>query len=148
MFKHKIIQMSGVNKKRVIAFILDMLVISALVNILCFAVLDNYSPSHLNINYFSSLLIPGIFIIVNIIYILLFDLVFEGQTLGKLASSILVVENNNNDIPGLRKRIIRSLTKLLSVILLPLSILLFLSKRGFTIHEKISNSKTIQNNLY
>ena len=140
--------MSGVNKKRIIAFILDMLVIAALVNICCYAVSENYSPTELNINYFSSLFIPGIFMIVQVFYILLFDLVFEGQTLGKLASSILVVERSNDDIPGLRNRIIRSMTKILSVLLLPISILLFISGGGFTIHEKVTNSRTIQNNFY
>lgn len=140
--------MSGVNKKRIIAFILDMLVIAALVNVCCFAVSENYSPSDLRITYFSSLLLPGIFMIVKVFYNLLFDLVFEGQTLGKLASSILVVESGNDDIPGLRNRIIRSMTKTLSVVLLPISVFLFLSGRGFTIHEKISNSRTIQNNFY
>ncbi|WP_340203286.1 RDD family protein [Ascidiimonas sp. W6] len=140
--------MSIVNRKRIIAFIIDILVISTFVNICCSAVSENYSPSHLNIQYFSSLLLPGMFIGVYIIYILLFDVIFEGQTLGKLASSILVVESNNDTIPDLKKRVIRSLTKFLSILLLPLSVLLFISKRGFTIHEKISKSRTIMNTWY
>lgn len=140
--------MSGVNKKRVIAFILDIVVISTFVNISCIVFSDTYSPWHIYYQNFSSLFLPGMFIAVSIIYILLFDLIFEGQTMGKLAASILVVATENNHIPDLKFRIIRSLTKILSIILLPISILLFLGKRGYTIHEKISNSKTILNTLY
>ncbi|XLS30308.1 RDD family protein [Flavobacteriaceae bacterium M23B6Z8] len=140
--------MSGVNKKRIIAFFLDIMVIATLVNICCSAVSENYSPLNFNLHYISSLMLPGVFIGVYTVYILIFDLIFEGQTLGKLASSILVVECGNNHVPDLKKRMLRSFTKFVSILLLPVSILLFLSKRGFTIHEKISNSRTIVNTLY
>jgi len=137
--------MNSVNVKRIVAFVIDLLFIATLINIGFSLLYENYSPTSFNFGWFPPFVLPGVFLGGYLLYFFLFDLIFEGQTLGKLASSILVVGSSNNHILDFKKRFIRSLLKMLSILLLPLSILLFFSWGGFTIHEKVSDSKTILN---
>ena len=75
-------------------------------------------------------------------YFLIFDIFNNGNTIGKLILGINVVSNDQSILTG-GIRMKRTLLKMLSIIILPISVLLFLFNDSFTIHDHYSNTMTV-----
>ena len=84
--------------------------------------------------------------VVYLFYFIVFDLLKNGQTIGKQLLNLTVVAKNNKP-PDLKKRVLRSLYKTLGIMVLPVSLILFLT-RNYTFQEYYSGTITINNNLY
>lgn len=138
--------MENIKTKRVYSFILDV-IISNSIGLLFFSILGidkNFNTGifeilDLKINYGFSLQI-----IVFFIYNLIFDIINRGTTFGKLIFSIKVVDIENLKKNNLNTFIFRTILKMFSTIIFPISSIIYLYN-GFTIHEKFSNTKTILN---
>ncbi|MEM9686114.1 MAG: RDD family protein, partial [Bacteroidota bacterium] len=76
------------------------------------------------------------------VYFIVFDLVNDGRTLGKLMLGILVVSKDGAALSP-KKQLLRSLYKMLSVLLLPLSIGLFLFKDHYTFQDYYMGTITL-----
>jgi hypothetical protein len=73
----------------------------------------------------------------------LFDVIKNGITIGKSLLSIINVDNNDGNILSLKRRITRSLLKVISFVLLPLSFFMFIFNNEFTIQDYFVKSKTV-----
>ena len=76
------------------------------------------------------------------VYFVVFDLVNDGRTLGKLIVGIFVVSKDGTAL-RIKKRLGRSLYKMLSVLLLPVSIGLFLFKNYYTFQDYYMGTVTL-----
>jgi len=136
--------MERMNKYRIGAFITDAVFVAVVAGILetLFASVMQYSTFELlgsTFKFTYSFVMPS-----YIIYYLFFDLVNNGTSLGKIIFKLKVMHENKTPL-GLRKLVKRTLFKCISILLLPISILLFALTNGYTIHDAQSNTITIQN---
>ena len=67
-------------------------------------------------------------------YFVIFDVINKGRTVGKLMLGILVVSKNGAAL-RIKKRLWRSLYKILSILILPVSVGLFLFKEGYSFQD-------------
>jgi uncharacterized RDD family membrane protein YckC len=130
--------MNKVNTNRVIAFIIDLFLFSIFASIFsCFLFekndLLNILIAKINLRVFAYYLFV-------FIYFILFDIVNTGETIGKSAMSVKTFNLNDSKLT-LKQRLIRSCVKFLSIILIPISIVIYYLN-GYTIHDNICKTKT------
>lgn len=135
--------MESVHIKRSIAFLIDIVISGIFATLI-----ENFFPITFEINDFEILNIKftwGITlqIVFYLLYLFVFDLLNNGNTLGKLLLSITVI-TKNKEVPALKKRLVRSLCKTVSVIILPVSALLFLFKNYYTIQDHYAGTITVK----
>ncbi|MEM9687200.1 MAG: RDD family protein [Bacteroidota bacterium] len=132
--------------RRSTAFLIDTLVVNSIVTFsiqlfpMAFKIID--------FEFLGLRFILGIRLVfvVYLFYFIVFDLLKNGQTIGKQLLNLTVVAKDNK-LPDLKKRVLRSLYKTLGIMVLPVSIILFLT-RNYTFQEYYSGTITINNNLY
>ena len=84
-------------------------------------------------------------IIVIALYFILFDFFNNGTTWGKLVFSIYVVEKNKLIKLSVKKSLKRSFFKIVGIVILPVSMALFILKKGFTLEDYFTDTITIIN---
>lgn len=136
----------SISTKRTLAFIIDMSIIS-----MVFSFVQNFIPLIVEIKEYQvgvfSILIKISFIFVfYFLYLFAFDFAKEGKTVGKILFNILVVSDITKNVPKWKTLLMRSTYKVLSILILPISILLFYFFNGFTLQDKFCDTKTIQLN--
>lgn len=134
--------MDNTQKKRIGAFIIDLMVISLFatfaenimsifndqISLKAFGLTFNYTFSFSVLFYVS--------------YFLLFDLTNYGVTLGKMLFKIKVVFQDKTELPK-SIRLKRSMLKIFGIIILPITVLLFFLNKYFTIHDHFNQTVTI-----
>jgi len=134
--------MNNTQKRRVGAFIIDLMVIGFFVtfaeNILSFFIEKiSFDALGLTFNYTFSFSI-----LFYVSYFLLFDLINNGITLGKMIFKIKVVFLDKTELTK-ATHLKRSLLKILGIIILPIAVLLFFLNKYFTIHDHFCQTTTI-----
>ncbi len=138
--------MENIKLKRIYSFIFDV-IMSNSIGLLIFSIFNIdekintgiFEILNSKINYGFSLQI-----VVFFLYNIAFDCLNKGISFGKLIFSIKVVSIENSEETKLNILILRTILKVLSTILLPFSIIIYIYN-GFTIHEKFSKTKTVLN---
>jgi uncharacterized RDD family membrane protein YckC len=128
-------------EKRVYAFIIDIIfsgVISSIASSLLFqkensTTLAIFTFNNWYLTYYSF----------TFLYFVLFDVFKNGITIGKSILSIINVDNINGNLLDVKRRIIRSFLKIISIILFPLSLFMFVFNNEFTIQDYFVKSKTV-----
>jgi len=134
--------MKNIQLRRSIAFLIDMFIIGAMVGIF-----DSLFPVTIRVDNFE---VSGIRLTLGItlapvfyiLYFIIFDIIAGGQTSGKSILGIVVVSKNGEAI-SIRKRLLRSLYKMLGVLILPVAVLLFISD-NYSIQDYHVGTATIQ----
>jgi uncharacterized RDD family membrane protein YckC len=126
---------------RILSFLVDMIIISIVFSILPFGLEKRIGEFTLfELKFFVNLEFK-IFMI--LVYFLMFDLLNQGKTIGKIFFKIKSVDTTT-DAFVLKQALIRSLLKMISIIILPISLILLLNN-SYSIHEFFSKTKTIRN---
>ncbi len=133
----------GVRKSRRIAsFIIDMVGAN-----LIFYVLDVVFPTY----RIGSFLLFGhsvdldfkLALLAIPIYFLIFDLVNQGQSLGKIILATKTIDSSSSAAPAGATRIMRTLLKMLSIALWPIALLVYLMC-SVTLHDKVARTVTVR----
>ncbi len=130
----------NIKSKRIAALIIDLLIINIIVNIISnFFIVEshfgNFKFLKINFNYGYSLVI-----IFQLLYFFIFDILNKSKTLGKIALKINTVLINEEEF-DLKNRLCRSFLKIISILISPISLILFLIK-SYTIQDSICKTKT------
>lgn len=137
--------MENINKKRIYAFLTDSVlsnsigfVILTFLNLESKKILGNFNLLGININYgYSS------HILILLLYFIFFDLINNGVTLGKLIFSLIVVHKNSLKKLSFIENAKRTLYKILGICIFPITIIIFLKNKGFTIQDKFCKTTTV-----
>lgn len=135
--------MKSTQQRRIGAFIIDTLVIGILVSLVESLFPFLYEAKTTSIFGISVTYRFGASFLFYVCYFILFDLANEGNTIGKLLFKIKVISEDEAEITK-GKRMVRSLLKLVSIIVLPIAILLFLFKDYFSMQEHYTNTITVR----
>jgi uncharacterized RDD family membrane protein YckC len=134
--------MNQTQKRRVGAFVLDLMVIGIFTtfaeNILSFFI-DKVSFDALGLTFNHTFSFSILF---YVSYFLLFDLINNGVTLGKMIFKIEVVFLDKTELTK-ATHLKRSLLKILGIIILPIAVLLFFLNKFFTIHDYFCQTITV-----
>lgn len=135
--------MDSVKQRRTGAFFVDIVLLGIIVTFLESII----EPLNKGVSY-SMLGIRlnirfGVTFLLYISYFLAFDILNRGNTLGKIIFGIKVVYNDNTT-PEHKHRLKRTLLKIVSIIVLPVSILLFFLNDSFTIHDHYTKTVTVR----
>ena len=125
-----------IKNKRILALTIDLIIIGFFVRLLSSLVDLNFSQGNLflfdtNFTYGYSLVF-----IIYIIYFFVFDYINNGVTFGKRIFKIEVIQIDKTRL-SLSKRLIRSILKVVSIIIFPITLLMFMIN-GKTLHDNIS----------
>lgn len=135
-----------IKNKRILALTIDLIIIGFFVRLLSSLVDLNFSQGNLflfdtNFTYGYSLVF-----IIYIIYFFVFDYINNGVTFGKRIFKIEVIQIDKTRL-SLSKRLIRSILKVVSIIIFPITLLMFMIN-GKTLHDNICKTKSINNLNY
>jgi uncharacterized RDD family membrane protein YckC len=128
-------------EKRIYAFIIDVITSGILCSIASSLLFQKENSTILAIFTFNYWYFSYYFF--SLLYFVLFDVIKNGITIGKSLLSIINVDNNDGNILSLKRRITRSLLKVISFVLLPLSFFMFIFNNEFTIQDYFVKSKTV-----
>ncbi|MBT8387408.1 MAG: RDD family protein [Ignavibacteria bacterium] len=134
--------MKSTQQKRIGAFIIDIVLMGGIIS-LVEGIFSNFFESQpfelwgLSFNYRFSFAI-----VVYLCYFFLFDLFKNGRTVGKMVVGVKLLHIENLKLSK-RDHFTRSLLKIVSITILPISILLFLFKDHFTIHDQFAKTITV-----
>jgi len=135
--------MKSTQQRRIGAFIIDVFIVSVFVTLtenMLSSVIEAKSFALFGIQFDLRI---GTSFLLYVCYFIIFDLINNGITAGKLIFGIKVVHEDETQISkGVRVK--RSLLKIISIIILPLSILLFLFSDYFTIQDYYSRTLTVR----
>ncbi|MEL6811449.1 MAG: RDD family protein [Bacteroidota bacterium] len=134
--------MNSTQIRRCIAFVLDLVVIGIMLSILNQWISSTLNPKTYDLLGISFSVRLEFDILIYVCYFILFDLINNGATFGKQLTRIQVVDLEGFKLPK-SKSLKRSLVKIISIVLLPIAILLFLFKSYYTLHDHYTQSKTI-----
>jgi uncharacterized RDD family membrane protein YckC len=135
--------MNSTQQRRIGAFIIDVIIIGFFVTFS-----ENLLSSAFQAKSFELMGIQfhmriGTSFLFYMCYFMIFELLNNGSTLGKLLFGIKVVHEDETEISK-RTGIKRSLLKVVSIMILPLAILLFLFSDYFTIQDHYSRTITVR----
>lgn len=128
---------------RIGAFIVDIVILGAIVSFsegLLDTSIEGKSYDLFGMNFSIKL---GVTFLIYVMYFLIFDVANRGNTVGKIIFRIKVVTEDNST-PRCGIRMIRTILKIVSIIILPISILLFFLNDSFTIHDRYAKTLTIR----
>lgn len=125
---------------RILSFLVDLIMISIIFTILPFGLEKRIGEFTLFELKFTLNFEFKFFII--LFYFLLFDLLNQGKTIGKIFFKIKSVDKETNMF-AFKQASIRTLLKMISIIILPISFILLLNN-SYSIHEHFSKTKTIK----
>lgn len=135
----------GTNYKRIVALILDLIVIGIFTSILSNFIalsseLGTFNLFGQNFTYGLSFLF-----VAYLAYFIIFDIFNKSISIGKMIMKINIIFNSNEEI-GLKSRVYRSLLKVISILFIPISAIIFLIN-GFTIQDYLCGTITVENSL-
>ena len=133
--------MSEIQQKRILAFIIDLVIagiISGIIRSILSTIFIAKTYTYIGINFEFNFEFS---LIVYVIYFIAFDIMNQGKTFGKYLFNNKVVFTDKE--PTKLDLIKRSLLKVVSIMILPISILLYLFYNVFTIQDHFSGSKVI-----
>lgn len=135
--------MDNTQKRRMAAFIIDAVIIGFFATfaesiLSLFNEKISFSPFGLKFNYTFSLSI-----LFYVSYFLMFDLVNNGITPGKMIFKIKIVFLDKT-VPPKAIHLKRSLLKIFGIIILPIAVLLFFLNKFYTIHDHFCQTVTIR----
>lgn len=138
--------MENICFKRIYSFLVDCIIINCL-GIFIFSLFN--LEKEIEINSFNLFIFDFNYgltyqILIISIYFILFDILNNGKTFGKIIFSINVVNKSSLKNLSFLKLLERTLYKTLAILVLPISVILFLTKNGYTIQDKIVNTTTIK----
>lgn len=116
--------------KRIIALIIDSVFVTFFSNIL----IDNVTINGFNYSYDPLSMKYAFTVLSFFIYFLVFDLLNNGQTIGKSLFELYDKQLT------LKNRILRTIFKMISIVLTPITIFLFLFKK-IILHELFMNNR-------
>lgn len=147
--------------KRIGALILDLLINLAVSAILLIPSIIALVNVYLHVNeanvialFISSLASGALIVSFAIFYFVCLPSIWEGQTIGKRAAKIRVVDVNTNEGPNARVMFLRESTRILIFILscglsaIASLLTLCLSETHTTFHEQISSTRVVNVNIY
>lgn len=137
--------MENINKKRIYSLIVDI-AISNLISMIFFSVMNlKYNFYENSFVVFNNEISFGFSfqIIIMFMYFIIFDIFNQGKSFGKLIFSIKLIRKNSLEELTTIDLLKRSIYKMISIVLLPISIILFLFYNCFSLQDRFSNSKTI-----
>jgi uncharacterized RDD family membrane protein YckC len=128
--------------KRAVAFLIDFSIVTSIVSLI-----HNFFSTALyikevelqNFKIVNKITFDFIFMM---LYLVLFDFIYKGRTIGKILMKINIL-TQNNEILNQKELIIRTLFKTLSFIFLPIAILLYLIN-GYTFQDSILKTKSME----
>ncbi|MEM9687418.1 MAG: RDD family protein [Bacteroidota bacterium] len=134
--------MKDIRLRRSMAFLIDMGIVSTVI-----AIFENLFPVTTQTHEFD---VSGIRFafgislapIFYILYFIIFDIIVGGQTVGKSILGIVVVSKNGAAL-SMKKLLLRSLYKMLGVLLLPVAAFLFISD-NYTLQDYCTDTDTIR----
>ncbi len=135
--------MNGTQQRRIGAFLIDVIIISILVTIMENMLSYIFETKNFELLGIRFHLRIGTSIFFYMCYFIIFDLLNNGSTLGKLLFGIKVVQEDETEISK-KTSIKRTLLKVVSIMILPLAILLFLFSDYFTIQDYYSCTITVK----
>lgn len=134
-------KLNDMNKKRVFAFVVDASIIQMIGMLISNAITMDIVAS--NFMFFGREYTTGAswIILIYLGYFVLFDICWSGVTLGKKLFSVRI-ERAGSDQITLADNVMRSVLKIISIVLLPVSVPLYLFS-GWSFHDKICKTKTV-----
>ncbi|WP_452229213.1 RDD family protein [Lacinutrix sp. MEBiC02404] len=134
--------MKNIYLKRFLAFLIDFIIVSFIYNILDDMLSLSFEITELTLFETKIKLRFSFMILTFYIYILLFDVFNKGITFGKMIFN-LSIDNTDSDNLEVVDLLKRSLLKILTIIILPISILLYLFKNKYLLQDKYSPLKVV-----
>ena len=128
---------------RIGAFIIDMIIVSLIASFIesMFSIFDESSV--IELFGFSFKLVYSLSIPFYLSYFILFDLLNDGKSIGKMVFGIKVVFIDYKEVQ-LGTLLKRTILKTLSIIILPISVLMFVLNKRFTFHDYYTNTITVR----
>lgn len=125
------------NTKRLIAFCIDFILIGIFYKFLNSIIPLEFEIGEVFIFNFNLKLSFSLLVFFYFFYRVFFDLFFEGITIGKKIMKLEIVINNREVIK--KRLILRSFYVLCTLLIFPISILLYLFKDKYLLQDKLSN---------
>jgi len=134
--------MKDIYLKRFLAFLIDFVIVSFIYKILDDMLSLSFEIKELTLFETKIKLRFSFMILSFYMYILLFDIFNKGITFGKMIFNLSIdnTTDNNLQVVDLLKR---SLLKIITIIILPISILLYLFKNKYLLQDKYSPLKVV-----
>lgn len=125
------------NINRLIAFVIDFVIASAF-----FKTINSVIPLEFAIyeyNFFGAeiKLSFSLLIVMFFLYLLIFDIINNGKTIGKMIMNLTVTNEKKGKV-SIKALIVRSLFKLISLLIFPVSLLLFFIKNKFIFQDNFT----------
>lgn len=115
----------GLKNKRILAFLIDMIIVNAIIQLFSLLVQPEMPGYQLDAEHYTLVSRLSYDVVFYLVYFLVFDLFGQGVTVGKKATS-LVITNTNQPAIGRSELVKRTLLKMVGMILLPISALVYL----------------------
>jgi uncharacterized RDD family membrane protein YckC len=135
-------RLTNITNKRIFALVVDLVFISQISVLINNIIRINYEISTFNLYETKISYGYSFMVVVYLIYFIFFDYFYNGKTIGKRIFSIYVVGKSYN--LNIKQNIIRSILKVVSIIILPFSAFIFLIDNS-TFHDKYFNTTTLEN---
>lgn len=134
--------MDSIKTKRITAFIIDVVVISFGTSLINSILPITFLLTDVSLFGVDARLGITLGIFTYFIYFTIFDIISNGNTIGKQLVKITTISNTLKKL-RLKDLILRSFYKTLSIIILPISVIIFLFTKEYTIQDKLVKTTTI-----
>jgi uncharacterized RDD family membrane protein YckC len=111
--------------KRILAFFIDLIIINAIIQLFGLLAQTEMSMYSLDTEHYTLVSKMSYDFVFYLGYFLLFDFLSEGVTIGKKATNLVIVDAKQPAI-GRNDLVKRTLLKMVSIVVLPISILVYL----------------------
>lgn len=134
--------MGNIQIKRIVALWIDMFVAG-----LIYGVIENFLPQvfepiEKDLFGIQVRLQLSLAVLFYLLYFLVFDLLNQGVTVGKLVLKIKVVKGEDSRLTA-AEHVVRTLLKMVSLIFLPIAALIFLFNKNYALHDRYTGTNTM-----
>lgn len=135
--------MENIKRRRILALIIDLIIVFICYNLLIN--LLNLNPEerhlwHFRIRiYWRAILLTSCYLT----YFWIFDLLNKGNTPGKTALTIRVISEDGQPLTR-KNRLLRTVLKVIGILMLPLAAVLFIWAKSFTLQDQVLKTRTIR----
>lgn len=134
--------MSQIQTKRILAFIIDMIIVSIITSALQSMLSNIFQPKEYLFIGMSIKTTHGFSLVFYLIYFFVFDFLNQGKTLGKILFRNQVIFPDNRK-PSIINLMTRTVLKIVSILILPIAILLYLFNNRFTLQDHFTKTTVI-----
>ncbi|PKA84093.1 putative RDD family membrane protein YckC [Ulvibacter sp. MAR_2010_11] len=136
--------MSTIQTNRIIAFIIDVLIVSFICTLFeNFLLPDLFEVKEVEVFERNFKIRYSSILIFYFLYFIIFDAILNGKTLGKILLNLDLKAISGERITK-STLFKRSLLKLISIVIAPISLILFFVKKDFTIHDHYAKTTVIK----